>query len=64
MRVVINNVIEAIEGAFTTGLAHRIMTNDWDWDTGKISEDEALIGMLIGAVTASEGFLGRMAARA
>ena len=64
LRVIITDAIGAIEGAIMSGLAHRLSTNDWNWDSGKISEDEALIGMLLGAVTSSGGFLGRMAARA
>jgi hypothetical protein len=64
LRVVIKDAIGAIEGAITTGIGNRIISGDWDWDTGKMSEREAMIGMLIGAVSSSGGFLGKMAVRA
>ena len=64
VRVIIKDALGAFEGFLTKAMLERIKNNDWDWDTGKISEEEALEAMLIGAITNSGGFLGKAALKA
>gem|GEM_PF-3476898 len=64
MRVVIKDAIGAVEGLLIDNLRHRYDTNNWDWDSGKFTEEEAIEAMIWGALLNSGGFLARHAHKA
>lgn len=62
-RIIIKDAIGAIVGILGAGTAKRILAGDWDFDTSKLTENEALVAALIGAISSSGGFLGKWALR-
>ncbi len=62
-RVIIKDAIGAITGIIGAGFVKRIQNGDWNHFSSRLTQDEALINALMGAVLSSGGFLGRLGVR-
>ena len=62
-RVIIKDAIGAITGIIGAGFVKRIQNGDWNHFSSRLTQDEALINTLMGAVLSSGGFLGRLGVR-